>query len=165
MPLPRSRPVPAFAEHDEALRSALVHVAETASSASRYPSTACRSPTSCATPRWTTSTCRPRVSRGWSTEVSFTGTFDGAIEVAMNEALARQLLQAFLGLGPDDPTADDQLFDVTCEFASQVCGTWLTGRLWRPPLRPGSALTPCASRSSGSRSTPRRQTNTTGRSS
>jgi hypothetical protein len=118
--------VPTFAEHEDALRAALVDVAENSFFGFTVPldevsfTDLVRNP-----PVFDPDT--PPVREPWVvTEVHFAGAFAGVVQLALNEALARQLLQAFLGLGPDDPIEEPQLFDSTGEFANQVCGTWLT---------------------------------------
>lgn len=126
MSLLRSLPVPTFAEHEEAVRAALVEVAENSFFGFTVPLDEpsfvdlVRNP-----PVFDPEA--PPVREPWVvTEVHFHGAFAGLVQLTMNEALARQLLQAFLGLGPDDPIEEPHLFDSTGEFANQVCGTWLT---------------------------------------
>lgn len=126
MSLLRSQPVPTFAEHAEALGAALVDVAENSFFGFTVPLEASafadlvRNP-----PSFDPDV--PAVVEPWvTTEVHFVGAFAGVVQLCLNESLARQLLQAFLGLGPDDPIEEPQLFDSTGEFANQVCGTWLT---------------------------------------
>jgi hypothetical protein len=120
-----SRQVPTFAEHQEALAAAVVEVGENSFFAFVTPADAdlfaelARSPQSLDAEageplRWI------------NTDVTFTGAFRGVLGVAMPERLARELLAAFVGLGPDDPIEPEQLRDSTGEFANQVCGTWLT---------------------------------------
>lgn len=118
--------MPTFADQEDGVRAALVNVAENSFFGFTVPlddkafDDLVRHPLA----------VEPDVPPGpgpWIvTEVPFAGPFDGAVEVAMSEVLARQLLQAFLGLGLDDPIDEGQLFDATGEFANQVCGTWLT---------------------------------------
>lgn len=126
MSLLRSQPVPTFAEHAGALSAALVDVAENSFFGFTVPldepsfADLVRNP-----PVFDPDA--PPVREPWVvTDVHFAGAFAGCVQIAMSEALARQLLQAFLGLGPEDPIEEPQLFDSTGEFANQVCGTWLT---------------------------------------
>lgn len=126
MSLPKSRPVPTFAEHDEALRAALVDVAENSFFGFTVPLDDASFADIVRNPPVFDPDLPPAREPWLTTEVQFHGAFAGAVELAMNEALARQLLQAFLGLGPEDVIEEPQLFDSTGEFANQVCGTWLT---------------------------------------
>lgn len=122
----KSRRVPMFAEHEEALRSALVEVAER----SFFAFAAASDPE-----QFTDLVAHPPVMDpeavpgpvGWLvTRVAFSGAFRGHVEVAMSDVLASQLLCAFVGLGPDEPIEEGQLRDSCGEFCNQVCGTWLT---------------------------------------
>ena len=62
----------------------------------------------------------------WRAAVEFAGPLAGRMDVAMPDALARQLLASFAGLSPDDAVADDALEDFLGELANMSCGTWLT---------------------------------------
>jgi hypothetical protein len=126
MSLPRSQPVPTFAEHAHALQAALADVAENSFFGFTVPLDEASFADLARNPPVFDLDAPPAREPWVVTEVRFTGAFAGVVEIAMNESLARQLLQAFLGLGPDDPIEDAQLFDSTGEFANQVCGTWLT---------------------------------------
>lgn len=58
-------------------------------------------------------------------EVDFRGQEDGAIRVAVPDALARELVSAFTG-EPGAEEAVDGLDDLLGEFANMICGLWLT---------------------------------------
>jgi hypothetical protein len=94
MSLLRSLPVPTFAEHEEAVRAALVEVAENSFSVSP-----CRSMRLVRRPGAQPAGLDPEVPpvrEPWVvTEVQFHGAFAGLVQLTMNEALARQLPQAF----------------------------------------------------------------------
>jgi len=120
-----SRQVPTFAEHRDAVAAAVVEVSENSFFAFVAP----------AEPDLFSELVNiPSASEGdasgegrWlRTSVSFDGAFNGVVEVAMPERLARELLASFVGLGPDDPVEQEELVDSTGEFVNQVCGTWLT---------------------------------------
>jgi hypothetical protein len=122
----KSQAAPTFAEHEEALRAALVEVAENSFFAFAVPIESeqfvelVRQP---ATP----DPDAPPVPAGWLvTAVTFDGAFAGRVEVATSEGLAQQLLVAFCGLAPDEPVGPGQLEDSIGELGNQVCGTWLT---------------------------------------
>lgn len=126
MSLPKSQPVPTFAEHAGALGAALVDVAENSFFGFTVPLDDAAFADLVRNPPVFDPEAPPLREPWVVTDVHFAGAFSGCVQVAMNEALARQLLQAFLGLGPEDPIEEPQLFDSTGEFANQVCGTWLT---------------------------------------
>lgn len=66
---------------------------------------------------------------GWYlSTVGFRGGFIGAIELAVDADLLRQLCMAFAGLPPDGPLAEEHVLDFGGELANMVCGTWLTRR-------------------------------------
>lgn len=122
----KSRRAPTFAEHADALRSALVEVAENSFFAFAVPTDPeqfvdlVRNPVSF-------DPDQPAAPSRWiSTTVSFKGAFAGCVEVVTTEALSRQLLSAFCGFGPDDELQAAQVTDSAGEFGNQVCGTWLT---------------------------------------
>jgi hypothetical protein len=122
----KSRRVPTFAEHADALRAALVEVAENSFFAFAVPSDAdhfaelVHNPVSLdpdppvAPVRWLVTT------------VEFAGAFTGRVEACLGEPLAVQLLSAFCGLAPEDVIQPAQVIDMAGEFGNQVCGTWLT---------------------------------------
>ncbi len=122
----RSRRVPTFAEHEEALRAALVEVAESSFFAFAAPCDAEQFAELVAHPPVLDPEAPPPPAGWMVTRVAFSGAFCGHVEVALGEALAAQLLAAFVGLGPDDPVDEAQLRDSCGEFCNQVCGTWLT---------------------------------------
>jgi hypothetical protein len=62
----------------------------------------------------------------WHAAVAFTGPIAGRMDVAVPDALARELLSAFAGAEPGAPVAADQLADFVGEFANMSCGAWLT---------------------------------------
>lgn len=122
----KSRPTPTFAEHEAALCAALGEVAEHSffafvaqSDGEQFADLAAHPPA--LDPE------TPTPPAPWLiTRVAFTGAFGGHVEVALGEPLARQLLEAFVGLGPGDPVLESQVRDACGEFCNQVCGTWLT---------------------------------------
>ena len=122
----KSRQIPTFAEHAEALRGALVEVAENSFFAFAVPvepeqfADLVRNPVSL-------DPDRPPAREPWLvTTVHFNGAFAGWVEVATPESLAQQLLGAFCGMSPDEVVEAGQLADAIGEFGNQVCGTWLT---------------------------------------
>jgi hypothetical protein len=58
--------------------------------------------------------------------VTFTGTFDGGLDIDLPELLGARLLSSFAGLSPDEQTPDADVRDMIGEFANMVCGSWLT---------------------------------------
>lgn len=58
--------------------------------------------------------------------VAFVGSFSGTVEIALPERLGSWLVSSLLGLPPEKPLAEDQMFDGVGEFANMVCGTWLS---------------------------------------
>lgn len=58
--------------------------------------------------------------------VVFTGAFGGAVEVALPELLATQLVGALLGEEVDTSMPEHWIFDGVGEFANMICGAWLT---------------------------------------
>jgi hypothetical protein len=58
--------------------------------------------------------------------VVFEGPFGGAVCLAVPDALARDLLGAFLGAEGGSMPPDDALFDLVGELTNMVCGAWLT---------------------------------------
>lgn len=126
MSFPRSRRVPTFAEHQEALRGALVEVAESSFFAFTAPSDPEQFVELVAHPPVLDPEAEPGPVGWLVTRVAFSGAFRGYVEVSMSEPLACQLLAAFVGLGPEEPIEEAQLRDSCGEFCNQVCGTWLT---------------------------------------
>lgn len=124
-----SRQVPTFAEHRDAVAAAVVEVSENSFFAFVTPA------------EWDLFTDLLRTPHAleadfaaetWmQTRVAFDGAFRGILQIVMPERLARELLAAFVGLGPDDPVEPPQLVDAAGEFATQVCGTWLTSTCHR----------------------------------
>jgi hypothetical protein len=68
----------------------------------------------------------PTQSEWLRASVGFTGTFSGAVEVALPEPLARSLVGALLGEELDCEMPEHWMFDGVGEFANMVCGAWLT---------------------------------------
>jgi hypothetical protein len=126
MSSPKSRHAPTVAEHRQALVDALVEVAENSFFAFVSPVDAEQFAELAASPPVMDPEARPQPTDWLVTRAGFSGAFAGHVEVAVAEPLARQLLSAFLGLGPDDPVDHPQLEDSCGEFCNQVCGTWLT---------------------------------------
>ncbi|MGE0040531.1 MAG: chemotaxis protein CheX [Vicinamibacterales bacterium] len=58
-------------------------------------------------------------------EIDYRGQDDGVIRVAVPVALARELVQAFIG-EPEAEEAGDGIDDLLGEFANMICGLWLT---------------------------------------
>jgi CheY-specific phosphatase CheX len=109
------RHTPSPAEHHDALREALVEVAESSFFAyvdvadpERFRELAVR------TDKWIQAT------------VLFDGAFGGAVMIVLSESLARELFNAFLGAEPGVVALDGPLFDLVGEFGNMVCGSWLT---------------------------------------
>lgn len=109
------RRTPSPAEHHDAIRDALVEVAESSFFAyvdvadpERFRELTGR------TDKWIQAT------------VLFDGAFGGAVMIVMADGLARDLFNAFLGAEPGVVALDGPLFDLVGEFANMVCGSWLT---------------------------------------
>lgn len=138
MSLDRSRPAPAFADHREAIRAALHEVAERSFFAFWAPSDAGQFAELAAHPPVFDPGERPPAFPWLVTRVAFAGAFAGHVELAVGEPLARQLLDAFVGLEPDAPVTQPMIQDVCGEFCNQVCGAWLSRacRDWRFDLVP-----------------------------
>ena len=106
---------PTPGEHRDALREAVVEVAENSFFAYVEPSDPERfADQRTAVPAWIQSS------------VLFDGPFGGAVQVVVPEALARDLFAAFLGADPDVVALDAPLFDLMGELGNMVCGAWLT---------------------------------------
>jgi CheY-specific phosphatase CheX len=58
--------------------------------------------------------------------VAFSGAFGGTMRIGLAEPLARELFGAFLGQNPSAAVDDGPLFDLVGEFGNMVCGAWLT---------------------------------------
>ena len=140
MSYPKSRQAPTFAEHADALRSALVEVAENSFFAFAVPTDADQFADLVRNPVSFDPEQPPAPTRWMKTTVRFAGAFAGQVEVVMGDGLARQLLAAFCGLAPEDELQETQVTDTAGEFGNQVCGTWLTRACQRrrfdlqPPL-------------------------------
>jgi hypothetical protein len=124
MSSPRSRPCPTFAEHEAALRSALVEVAEHSFFA--FVSALDRAAFEDLVARLSAEPGAGEEADWFVAVVRFAGGFSGEIEVAMPAMLAHTLFSSFLGLSPEAAAPEVLLRDSTGEFANQVCGTWLT---------------------------------------
>jgi len=68
----------------------------------------------------------PRPSPWIKASVGFTGTFAGAVEVALPEPLAINLVTALVGEEIECAMPEHWLFDGVGEFANMICGAWLT---------------------------------------
>lgn len=109
------RRTPSLAEHHDAIRAALVEVAESSFFAYVDPCDAERfSELVGRTDRWIQAT------------VLFDGAFGGAVMIVLPDPLAREMFNAFLGAEPGVVALDGPLFDLVGEFANMVCGAWLT---------------------------------------
>jgi hypothetical protein len=104
-----------FAEHENALREAVVDVAESSFFAFAAP----LDPGAFAA-------LAAGASAWYATTVAFTGDLHGAIEVVVPEGLAASLVGGFLGADPGEPVEPDALRDGMGELANMICGTWLT---------------------------------------
>jgi CheY-specific phosphatase CheX len=119
---PSRRKVPLPSEHVEALRKALVDVAqESFFSFAEY----------CGKDRFdealpmvdTQDVAGPR----WvSARIDFDGAFAGRVTVIVPHVLACDMAAAIGGLMPGDEIPEPLVADSTGEFANMVCGTWLT---------------------------------------
>ena len=67
-----------------------------------------------------------RAAKWLKASVGFTGTFSGAVEVALPEPLAASLVGSLLGEEVDSSMPEHWMFDGVGEFANMVCGAWLT---------------------------------------
>lgn len=110
-----SRQHPTPAEHRDAIRDALVEVAESSFFAyvdvvdpERFRELMSH------TEKWIQAT------------VLFDGAFGGAVMIVLSETLGRDLFNAFLGAEPGVVALDGPLFDLVGEFGNMVCGSWLT---------------------------------------
>ncbi len=109
------RHTPEAAAHHDAVRAALVEVAENSFFAFVDP-------------------VEPDAAGEFSAEVAswlvatvvFTGAFGGRMQIALAEPLARELFDAFLGRDRAEAVEDAPLFDLVGEFGNMVCGSWLT---------------------------------------
>jgi chemotaxis protein CheY-P-specific phosphatase CheC len=118
--------VPAFAEHEESLRAALVEVAQTGFFAFVADSDPGQFAELVRHPPVYDPEQLPRPVGWLVTTVGFRGALVGHLEITMPDTLAVQLLGAFLGLAAEDPVTDALVADSAGEFASQICGMWLT---------------------------------------
>jgi hypothetical protein len=117
------RRVPAFSEHVDTLKQAIVDVAQEsffsfaefcgperfAEAISLVPP-----PTVVGAPRWL------------AARVDFSGAFAGSVSVTLPYVLAADMAAALGGLAPGDDITQELVADATGEFANMVCGTWLT---------------------------------------
>jgi Chemotaxis phosphatase CheX len=122
----KSRRAPTFAEHADALRSALIEVAENSFFAFAVPTDPEQFADLVRNPVSLDPEQPPAPARWLSSTVRFKGAFAGSVEVVTSEPLARQLLSAFCGFGPEEELLPAQVTDSAGEFGNQVCGTWLT---------------------------------------
>jgi hypothetical protein len=74
----------------------------------------------------TTPDAAPRQSQWLKASVGFSGTFAGAVEVALPEPLATTLVSSLVGEEIDCSLPEHWLFDGVGEFANMICGAWLT---------------------------------------
>jgi hypothetical protein len=117
------RRVPAFSEHVDTLKRAIVDVAQEsffsfaefcgperfAEAIALVPA-----PMTPTTPRWI------------AARVDFGGAFAGSVTLTLPYALAADMAAALGGLAPGDSISEALVDDATGEFANMVCGTWLT---------------------------------------
>lgn len=116
------RRVPAFSEHVDALKQAVVDVAQESyfsfaefCGEERFAEALGMLPEAAAgAPRWL------------SAHVSFAGAFAGRVTVTLPYTLAADMAAALGGLMPGDDISEALVADATGEFANMVCGTWLT---------------------------------------
>lgn len=59
-------------------------------------------------------------------EVSFRGSFHGALRVVLPVPLAQRLCNSFIGAFDEGEPADAQVFDFTGELANMMVGAWLS---------------------------------------
>jgi hypothetical protein len=119
---PSRRKLPSPSEHVEALRKALVDVAqESFFSFAEY----------CGKDRFDEALAMVDVQaspgpRWMSARVEFEGAFAGRVTVIVPHTLACDMAAAIGGFMPGDEIPEPLVADSTGEFANMVCGTWLT---------------------------------------
>jgi CheY-specific phosphatase CheX len=110
-----SRHTPEVGDHLEALRDAVVEVAESSFFAFVDPCDAAHfAEIAEAVPSWL------------EAAVTFSGAFGGRLVCGLAEPLADELFASFLGLAPQGQPADVMLFDLVGELGNMICGSWLT---------------------------------------
>ena len=120
---PSRRRTPSPGEHVDALKKALVDVAQES-----FFSFA----EDCSSERFSEALKMVAAAEGdpgsrWlSSYVDFDGAFAGRVTVILPFALATDMAAAIAGLMPGDRIEQPLVFDATGEFANMVCGTWLT---------------------------------------
>lgn len=62
----------------------------------------------------------------WTITVDFAGPFRGSVLIGLPDGLARQLLESFAGLMPDEGTTAEEVGQMMAELANMVTGAWLT---------------------------------------
>ncbi len=117
------RRTPSPTEHVDALKQALVEVAQEtffsyaeACGADRFSEALDTVPADPAT----------GAARWLSARVDFAGAFAGRVTVALPYGLAADMASALAGITPDEGLTESDVLDSTGEFANMVCGTWLT---------------------------------------
>ncbi len=116
------RRVPAFSEHVETLKQAVVDVSQESffsfaefCGAERFAEAITLVPAPAdSAPRWVVA------------RVDFSGAFAGRVALTLPYALAVDMATSLGGLDPADGISTNLVFDATGEFANMVCGTWLT---------------------------------------
>jgi len=120
---PSRRKTPQPSEHAEAIKKALVDVAQESffsyaefCTPERFHEAleSVRDAVDAASPRWL------------AAHVEFDGAFAGRVTVVVPYSLAADMTAAVAGLMPGDPIDDVLVRDATGEFANMICGTWLT---------------------------------------
>ena len=114
MSRPSPRPAQTLADHYEALRGALIEVAECSFSSVVAPSDEERF-----------RDAARRVELWIGASILFEAALAGAVLVVMPETLARDLFQASLGVERGVIPMDARLFDLVGEVTNMVCGAWL----------------------------------------
>jgi hypothetical protein len=117
------RRTPSPTEHVEALKLALIEVAQEtffsyaeACAPERFAEALDTVPADPAT----------GAARWLSARVEFAGAFAGRVTVALPYGLAADMASALAGITPDEGLSETDVVDATGEFANMVCGTWLT---------------------------------------